>query len=86
MGIPVYQTAFLGEKLSPEQFVTDIVDATKVTMFFQSQPDTTVPGLKEVTIILKDVANNQSEIKTYVKVLEINSSVTVEAGTMPNIH
>lgn len=85
VGIPVYQTALLGEKLSPEQFVTDIVDATKVTMFFQSQPDTTVPGLKEVTIILKDAANNQSEIKTYVNVLEINSSVTVEAGTMPNI-
>jgi len=49
-------------KAQPEDFVSDIVDATKVTVTFQTEPDWTKAGDQTVVVILTDAAGNVTEI------------------------
>lgn len=45
-----------------EDFVTDIVDATAVTVKFQKAPDTATDGDQQVVILLTDAAGNETTL------------------------
>lgn len=82
---PVSVTALKNEELNPADFVQNIVDATDVTASFETEPDTSVPGDKDVSIILTDLGNNQTVVNSKLKVLDVKSAVQVEAGSVPDI-
>lgn len=73
------------EKIQAEAFVTDIKDATPVTVSYKSAPDTSVPGDQEITVILEDSSKNRTELRAILTVLDINNTVTIEAGSEMNI-
>lgn len=68
-------------KLSPENFVTEINDASPVTLSFVSAPDYTVYETQEIVVLLADAAGNETEYSCQLQLLDIPSSVTVECGT-----
>jgi len=82
---PVSVVALKNEELDASEFITNVVDATEVTASFASVPDTSVPGEKDVTIILKDSGNNETIINSKLTVLNVNSSIQVEAGSVLDI-
>ena len=61
-----------GRVLAAEDFVTDITDATQVAVSFESQPDFTSPGVKEVKVRVEDRGGNVTEKKAGLTVLEDN--------------
>jgi len=74
-------TVLKGDNVEAKDFISEIVDATEVAVTYQEAPDTTVPGEKEVIILLTDSGGNQTVQKAGLTVLDIRSKVTVEAGT-----
>ena len=53
----------LGNTCGPESFVTDIADATKVTVSYGAQPDFTKKGDQRVQIVLTDLGNNSTVLE-----------------------
>lgn len=82
---PVSVIALKNEELKASDFVTNISDATEVTASFETEPDTSTPGEKDVSIILEDMGNNRTVIDSKLTVLDVKSSVQVEAGSVLNI-
>jgi hypothetical protein len=74
-------TVLKGDEVEAEEFITDLTDATDVTITYQEAPDTTIPGEREVTIILVDRGGNITIKEALLTVLDIKSSITVEAGS-----
>lgn len=74
-------TVLKGDEVEAEEFITDLTDATEVTITYQEAPDTTIPGEREVTIILVDRGGNITIKEALLTVLDIKSSITVEAGS-----
>jgi hypothetical protein len=81
----VNQMALKGEILEAAAFVKDISDATNVTASFKTTPDSTKLGDQEVTIVLEDGGRNKVEKKAVLTVLDMKSSISVEAGSEMNI-
>ncbi len=79
------QLALRGEELDPRVFVVEMKDATQVNVTFKEVPDTSEPGEQEVTIILEDCGKNRIEKTAKLTVLDLKSSVTIEAGSAMNI-
>lgn len=79
-GEPIEVTALMNEKLEASDFVYNIVDATDVEVSFVSEPDTSTPGEKEVKIALEDTGSNIKIIESKLIILDVKSSVQVEAG------
>ncbi len=77
--------ALRGENVNPRAFVTEMSDATQVSVSFGEQPDTLVPGEQEVTIICEDNGGNKTVKKARLTVLDVRSTVTMEAGSPMNI-
>jgi hypothetical protein len=73
------------EEIKAEALVTDIKDATPVSVIFKNAPVTAIPGDQEVTILLEDSSKNQTELKAVLTVLDIKNTVSVEAGSKMNI-
>ncbi len=84
-GEPVNVTALKGEEIRADAFVTKVSDATTVSVEFKNQPDSDVPGDQQVTIYLKDSSSNTTELTAILTVLDIKSTVTIEAGSEMNI-
>ncbi|CRZ33837.1 transglutaminase superfamily protein [Herbinix hemicellulosilytica] len=82
---PVSVIALKDQKIEATDFITNLSDATEVTVSFEAKPDTSIPGEKDVNIILKDMGNNRTVISSKLTVLNVKSSVQVEAGTKLNI-
>ncbi len=61
---------YCGDKPKAEEFVKDIRDATPVSVSYQKKPDFTKPGKKAFQIVLKDSADNISELPVTVEVVE----------------
>ena len=70
----------LGNTCGPESFVTDIADATKVTVSYGAQPDFTKKGDQRVQIVLTDLGNNSTVLEAGLYMSIVADSVTVEAG------
>ncbi len=79
------QLALPGEELDPNAFVSEIMDATPVKVFFESLPDTSTPGVQEVTLIGEDSGMNRTEKKAKLTVLEVRNAITIEAGSQVKI-
>ncbi len=73
--------ALRGEEVDPKSFVKDIADATQVDISFEISPDTSKPGEQEVVIICKDGGGNTVSGRAGLTVLDVRSSVTMEAGS-----
>ncbi len=75
------QLALRGEEVDPNIFVSEVSDATQVTISFEKPVDTSAPGEQEVTIICEDSAGNRAAGKAKLQVLDIHVTVTMEAGS-----
>lgn len=84
-GEPVNITALKGEKVQAGAFVNNVTDATTVTAEFAREPDTSVPGEQEVSVILMDTSGNSYKLNAMLMVLDVKSTVTVEAGSVMDI-
>lgn len=56
------QTTAVGQRLEAADFITDIADATKVTVTYKKEPDFSREGEQAVTLVLTDAAGNQTEL------------------------
>lgn len=65
-------------KANPEDFVSDIVDATKITAAFKAEPDWTKEGTQTVVVSLTDAAGNVTEITSS---LLLDTQAPVITGT-----
>ncbi|MDF2486504.1 MAG: hypothetical protein K0R46_2672 [Herbinix sp.] len=79
------QLALLGEVVDPGSFITEMSDATQINLSYKKLPDTSVPGEQEVTIILEDSGKNRIEKTAILVVLDIKSSIVVEAGSQRKV-
>lgn len=70
-----------GERADPNDFISNIKDASEVKVYFRHIPDTDVPGVQEVSLLLQDGSGNVSEKKAKLTVLDIRNQLRVEAGT-----
>lgn len=70
-GIVRDMSVWQGSKLDAESCVSDIKDATEVSVKFKKKPDTDELGKREVTVILEDGGGNTTE---YTFVLNVVSS------------
>ena len=73
-------TAVNGDPVDAESFVTDIVDATKVTVGFKSEPDTSKDGKFDVTVVLTDEGNNKTEITATLTVVSDVTPPVIEGA------
>ena len=67
-------TAYVGHTLTPDKFVTEIIDATEVKLSFKETPDTSKAGTVSVTVIAEDAGGNKAEA---------SASATIIADTAP---
>lgn len=61
-------------------FVTNIEDATKVTLTYKNAPDFKQTGKQEIIIILEDLGGNKTEITAGLFVPNVRSLVQIETG------
>ena len=73
----------IGETLSPDIFVKDIIDNTNVSIDFKEPPDFSVIGKQDISIIIKDEDRNITEVLTKIFIFDINKNegITIEVGT-----
>ncbi len=74
-----------GEEITATAFVTDVFDATDVSVTFVNEPDTSIIGDQKVKIRLEDTSGNSRQLEAVLTVLDVKSNVTVEAGSAMNI-
>lgn len=79
------QIALLNEEVDPRTFLADTADIAQMSVSFKEIPDTSKPGVQKVTIILEDNGKNKVEKTAKLTVLDMKSSVTIEAGSKRNI-
>ncbi|HKL79811.1 MAG TPA: immunoglobulin-like domain-containing protein [Mobilitalea sp.] len=77
--------ALKGEVIKAESFVTNVTDATNVSVTFKNALDTMIPGDHSVAVILKDSSGNQAQMEALLTILDIKSSVQVEAGSIMDV-
>ena len=61
-GTALDQTAILNTQLDAASFVTNIQDATAVTVSYKQRPDFSKEGRQQVDLILKDAGGNTTEL------------------------
>jgi len=78
-----YQTSVKGATVTADMFVTDIIDATNVSVSYKEQPDFTKIGKQDFTVVLEDEGNNITELFTCIYIFDANAAdgLTIEAGT-----
>ncbi|HHY81698.1 MAG TPA: DUF5011 domain-containing protein [Clostridiales bacterium] len=84
-GVPVDVMVLKGDEIQAESFVKDVSDATEVTVAFSKKPNTKNPGNYKVNIILTDTSRNKTTLTANLTVLEVKSTVQVEAGTQMSL-
>jgi len=57
-----------GQVWTPEDFVQNVTDRSKVTLRFAAPPDFFLRGTQDVTVIVTDAGGNKTEIKTTLKI------------------
>ena len=78
---PVINYIAKGEILTAEDFVTNIIDETEVTVNFIEEPDFEEAGHFEVAVILEDEGKNTTELLVDVYIYDVSQEgITVEAG------
>lgn len=80
---PVQTFIEYGATASPEDFVNNISDATKVTLEFVETPDFSKEGVQEVKVMLTDLGGNQVMVVSKLTISFVKSKVVIEAGSEP---
>lgn len=70
-----------GETCEAGAFVTEIVDATAVTITYKEAPDFSKMGKQQVEVVLTDLGQNETVIVSQLIVAPVLSEVLVEAGS-----
>lgn len=70
----------IGTICRAEKFVTNIVDATAVTVSYVEEPDFNKPGLQTVEILLADRGRNFTIVRSELYVMPVMADLDVEAG------
>ncbi|MCL2718194.1 MAG: hypothetical protein FWE14_05385 [Lachnospiraceae bacterium] len=70
----------VGSDLSPGDFITEIIDATEVSLAFVDLPDNSITGRQDITIRLTDLGGNHTILTATLFLAEINETVMIEAG------
>lgn len=71
----------MGEVCEANEFVSDIVDATAVSVEFKEEPDFSRMGKQNVEVLLKDLGENVTVVEAELIVAPVISEVKVEAGS-----
>jgi hypothetical protein len=79
------QILLKNDQIEAQRFVTELSDSTQVNVSYEKTPDFSTIGDQEVSIVLTDAGNNQTALKAKLTILNINKSVTIEAGSSMNI-
>ena len=58
------QTAWVGDKVEPESFITEIDDITSVTVRYKEEPDFSFAGEQTVSLVLTDEGGNETIVQT----------------------
>lgn len=74
-------TSPVGDEIKAEAFLSDIKDATDVTVTYATSPDFSTPGNQVVSLLLTDTSNNKTELSANLTLLDIKKTVQMEAGT-----
>lgn len=74
-------TANYNEPVGAEEFVTDIKDATEVTVEYVKEPDFTKLGDQDVELVATDLGNNSVKIKSVINITPIRTELMLEAGS-----
>lgn len=70
----------LGETCQPEDFVTDIQDATAVNVSFKKEPVWNLAGNQGVELVLTDAGGNTADIAATLNIRGVIARRTIEAG------
>lgn len=70
----------MGAVCGAEEFVSNISDATAVTVSFVSEPDFTAAGEQPVQVVLEDRGGNRTIVDAVLFITQVAELVTVEAG------
>lgn len=62
-------TVYIPGEVTPEAFVSEIQDATQVSVRFEAQPDMATEGTRQVTLILKDLGGNETRLQAQLTVV-----------------
>lgn len=70
-------TVMIPGTMKPEDMVSDIVDATDVTVAFESQPDMATPGEQPVVLVLTDLGGNTTRLDAKITVVKDTQAPTI---------
>ena len=70
-------TVMIPGTMKPEDIVSDIVDATDVTVAFESQPDMATPGEQPVVLVLTDLGGNTTRLDAKITVVKDTQAPTI---------
>lgn len=70
-----------GQLCRPEDFVSDIRDATAVSVTFEEAPDFERWGEQDVVILLSDISGNETRLETQLSISPVLGELEWEAGT-----
>ncbi len=73
-------TLTYGETCGAESFVSGIEDATEVVVSYEEEPDFGKTGRQQVRIVLSDLGNNRTMVRTDLLISPFQKEITVEAG------
>ena len=73
-------TVFSPATVKPEDFLSDIQDATQVSIRFEKEPDVSAAGTKQVTLILTDEGGNKTTLQAQLTVM-----VDTQAPTLSGV-
>ena len=69
-----------GERCDPSALVADVKDETRVTVSFETEPDTASCGVRDVTVLLTDLGGNVTKLPTTLTVIPLYTVLVREAG------
>lgn len=71
-------TAFHPDAPTPEDFVTKILDATAVSVRYETEPDMETPGEQPVTVLLTDAGGNVTKLQAVLTVIIDHEAPVIE--------
>jgi hypothetical protein len=77
---PITAVLKVGSSPAPEEFYRGLTDVSPVSAAFVTQPVTSAPGVRDVSVLLTDSYKNKTTLTATCVVLDIANVVTVERG------
>lgn len=71
----------IGAACDPRELVTDIEDATQVSVYFESKPDYSIRGSQTVKVLLVDAEGNCTSVKSELIISQVVGDLYREVGS-----